>query len=359
MPFALETGRHALTAWGIPMQFDFLELNWRFAPFHKCHAAVVEQALRLAHQVIVLVGSACKPRTVRNPWTAAERETMIRAAFAADSARLLIRPLRDHTYNPSLWVRDVQRLVAEVSAAVPGARIGLIGHYTGTSTDYPAMFPQWPAVSCEPVAGVSAAALCEHLFTAAAGQDLPIEAAVPQAVCPLVAGLRESPHFAQLLREHQYIRNYRQGWATAPYEPNFVTVDAVILHWGHVLLIRRRAEPGKGLWAFPGGFVDPNERLQAAVIRELREETGLELPAQVLLGSIRSQHVFDDPQRSLRGRTFTHAFCFELRSGELPPVRGSDDAEHAQWLPLNTAMAMEEQFFEDHFHILEYFLGRG
>lgn len=341
------------------MQFDFLVLIGRFAPFHNGHAAVVERALQLAHQVIVLVGSACKPRTLRNPWTAAERETMIRAAFADDSARLLIRPLRDHMYNELLWVRDVQRLVGEVSAAVPSARIGLIGHHADTSSDYAALFPQWQAVSCEPVADVAATALCEHLFTAAAGQDLSIQAAVPEAVCALVTGLRRSPHFAQLLREHQYIRDYRHGWAAAPYEPNFVTVDAVILHSGHVLLIRRGSEPGKGLWAFPGGFVDPNERLQTAVIRELREETGLDLPAQVLLGSLRSQHVFDDPQRSLRGRTFTHAFCFEFRSGELPPVTGSDDAEHAQWLPLNTAMAMEEQFFEDHFHILEYFIGRG
>jgi bifunctional NMN adenylyltransferase/nudix hydrolase len=126
-----------------------------------------------------------------------------------------------------------------------------------------------------------------------------------------------------------------------------------------VLLVRRRAEPGKGLWAFPGGFVDKNENLQSAVIRELHEETRLKLPAPVLRGSIKSREVFDHPERSLRGRTITHAYYFEFPSGELPPVKGGDDAEHAQWIPISEAMEMEEQFFEDHFHILEHFLGRA
>jgi bifunctional NMN adenylyltransferase/nudix hydrolase len=43
----------------------------------------------------------------------------------------------------------------------------------------------------------------------------------------------------------------------------------------------------------------------------------------------------------------------------VPSVKGGDDAEHAQWIPISEAMEMEEQFFEDHFHILEHFLGRA
>jgi bifunctional NMN adenylyltransferase/nudix hydrolase len=282
---------------------------------------------------------------------------MIRAVFPEDSPRLVIRPLRDHLYNDALWIAAVQRLVAEANSAVPAARIGLIGHRNEETSGYLDMFPQWEPVAAVHVPGISAADLREDLLAGNSGWLSLMKAALPAPVCAMLEDFREGPHFAALVREHQFIKAYRKGWATAPYEPSFVTVDAVVVHSGHVLLIRRGADPGKGLWAFPGGFVDPNETLKTAVIRELREETQLQLSAPVLLGSIKNHEVFDHPQRSQRGRTFTHAFFFAFPAGVLPPVKGNDDAEHAQWLPISAVMEMEEQFFEDHFHILEYFIG--
>jgi bifunctional NMN adenylyltransferase/nudix hydrolase len=110
----------------------------------------------------------------------------------------------------------------------------------------------------------------------------------------------------------------------------------------------------------PGGFVDQDERIRDAAIRELREETRLKVPAPVLAGSIRSSRVFDHPHRSLRGRTVTHAFLFELApTGEgLPKVKGSDDADKAKWVPLFEFSRMEDQLFEDHFYIVNWFLGQ-
>ena len=330
------------------MRFDYLVFIGRFEPFHNGHHAVVARALTLAQQVIVLIGSASKPRSIRNPWNVAEREVMIRASFPKDAERLSIRPLRDHLYNDALWVSEVQRTVAECTKDAPSPRIGLIGHRKDLSSYYLEMFPQWDFVNTMNIAGVSASDLRDYLFdsvTRDEGKDLLIQANVPAPVFAMLKGFRDGPQFAQLVREHQFIRHYRKQWAVAPYAPTFVTVDAVVIHSGHALLIRRGAEPGKGLWAFPGGFIEPNETLEAAMLRELQEETQLDVPAAILRGALKGKEVFDHPERSLRGRTITHAFYFEVPSGDLPRIAGGDDADLARWVPLGEALEMEEQFF--------------
>ncbi|GMV29778.1 MAG: hypothetical protein AMXMBFR59_19030 [Rhodanobacteraceae bacterium] len=342
------------------MRFDYLVFIGRFEPFHNGHLAVLRHALRIAGKVIVLIGSAGKPRSTRNPWNANEREVMIRAAAGADAERLLLQPLADHLYNEAAWIGAVQRQVAAAIAADGGAescRIGLIGRDKDASSYYLREFPQWELCDVQHCEVLSATEIREHLFSADEGGQLLIRANVPAPVAAMLDAFRRTPGYAQLAREFTFLRNYRKAWAQAPYPPTFVTVDAVVVHSGHVLLVRRGAEPGKGLWALPGGFVNQSETLLDACLRELREETRLKIPAPVLKGSLAGQRVFDHPDRSQRGRTITHAFHFVFASGELPTARGSDDAAKAQWLPLADALSLEEQFFEDHHHILQHFLG--
>ena len=93
------------------------------------------------------------------------------------------------------------------------------------------------------------------------------------------------------------------------------------------------------------------------MIRELREETRIKVPAPVLAGSIIKQQVFDDPYRSARGRTITHAFLIELKPDAqgLPKVKGGDDAQHALWVALGDLNP--ERLFEDHFQIIKTLIG--
>lgn len=63
-----------------------------------------------------------------------------------------------------------------------------------------------------------------------------------------------------------------------------LAVAAVIHHEGRVLLGQRASEPGRGRWSFPAGFVDRGEPVEAALVREVREETGLEIAIERLLG---------------------------------------------------------------------------
>jgi len=349
------------------MDFEYLVFIGRFEPFHNGHAAVARLALARARKLIVLVGSANKPRSVKNPWSVNERAVMIHAALGDAADRVLIRPLRDHLYNETLWLSEVQRTVAETVRAdggAPDARIGLTGKNKDSSSYYLREFPQWPLVDVHKTETLSATELRRYLFEAprpsGAGGMALIRANVPAPVYDMLEAFRRnSDAYAQLVREHDFIERYRASWSAAPYPPTFVTTDAVLVHSGHVLLVRRGAEPGKGLWALPGGFVDQGESILEATLRELREETRLKLPIPVLKGSIRAKEVFDHPERSARGRTITHAYFFEFPGGELPAVKGADDADKARWFPVSEALEMEPQLFEDHFHIIEYFLGRG
>jgi 8-oxo-dGTP diphosphatase len=106
-----------------------------------------------------------------------------------------------------------------------------------------------------------------------------------------------------------------------------VTVDIVLFYRDggtiEVLLIKRAREPFKGRWAFPGGFVDEDESLEDAAVRELREETGIEKVHLKQVGA------FGDPGRDPRGHTVSIAFTAVLESrGE---SKAADDAEDAAW----------------------------
>ena len=172
----------------------------------------------------------------------------------------------------------------------------------------------------------------------------------------LYDGHKRSESYTALNEEAKFIETYKRQWAKAPYPPTFVTTDAVVIQSGHILLIKRKETPGKGLWALPGGFLNQGESIIDGAIRELREETRIAVSDETLRRCIVDQKVFDAPNRSARGRTITHAFRIDLRDEEtLTKVKGSDDAEKAEWVPL--ASLSRNKFFEDHYDIVETMVG--
>lgn len=341
----------------------------RFQPFHLGHLHVVHTALRYSDCVTILVGSSDQPRDTFNPWTFEERREMIMASLTEEQRpRVFVQPILDYTYNDNQWIIGVQEAVKAAHAYFElddfSSKVALIGHAKDHTSYYLNMFPQWNSVN---VGGweseqfvLSATTLRERLFhrDALFGLAHELLPEVPPVVADYIGSWTAkagSPYF-DILEEFEFIQKYKAPYASLPYPPIFTTVDAVVVQSGHVLLVQRRARPGKGLWAMPGGFLNPSERIDDAVIRELKEETKIKVPEAVLKGSIVTWDKFDAPHRSARGRTITFAYLIHLNEGELPKVKGSDDAAKARWVPI--ADIKRSQMFEDHFHVLNSLLGR-
>lgn len=337
--------------------FEYVVFICRVQPPHLAHIKVIELGLSRAKKVIILIGSANQPRTIKNPWTWQERVDMVTLSLPQEyHHRVLFAPIHDDAYNNQRWVTQVQRVVSDLTSNT--TNIGMIGHTKDDTSFYLNMFPQWEHVEAPNIDDLHATdirvALFENTNAQFSKQVLPV---LPTAIHDYLLAWKYKPEYIQLKNEHEFILKYKSAWAGAPYEPIFVTVDAVIIQSGHVLLVRRRAEPGKNLWAIPGGFLNPDEKIEDAVFRELREETKIKVPEPVLRGNIKQTKIFDNPNRSLRGRTITHAYHIELPPGDLPKVKGSDDADKALWVPLSTFSAMQDQMFEDHYAIISYFVG--
>ncbi len=331
-------------------RYDVAVLIGRFQPFHRGHLGVIRRAFEVADRVLILVGSAHCPRSHRNPFTFEERADMILAAitdeFGEDGEWSVdVEPLDDHTYNNQRWIAEVQEIVA--STTDENDRITLIGHSKDHTSYYLSMFPQWASVDVENVDGISSTPIREAFFTSG---DI-LAAHIPESTTGFLREFATSDAYSDLTAEYRFIEKYRKQWAEAPYAPTFVTVDACVVQSGHVLLVKRRGQPGRGLWALPGGFLEQNETIESAVLRELREETRLKVPEPVLRGSIVTSRVFDDPNRSARGRTITHAFLIHLKPDvRLPEVRAGSDARAAEWVPISEVD--REKMFEDHYAIV-------
>lgn len=337
----------------------------RFQPLHEGHLQNILSAFENhAGYVQICIGSSFQPRTPKNPFTFSERKEMIdhyvRWCEPGFSPYYKVSPLRDYKYNDMQWIAQVQQVVKDNWKDIEDKDICIVGYDKDDSSWYNHTFPAWDFVPMEPFTKngevpVDATKIRELYFEGHFGF---IENLV--ADHDFMNRFAKTPEYRELVNEYNYLKEYKKSWAAAPYPPTFMCTDAVVVQGGHILLIQRKIAPGKGLWALPGGFLNQKERAFNGCIRELVEETRIKVPEVVMRKSLVHQELFDDPNRSLRGRTLTQAFLFKLDGGDgkLPKVKPRDDAKDAQWVKLGDLQGMSEVMFEDHLHIINTMLGR-
>lgn len=352
----------------------------RAQPPHRAHIETCAEALDHGDKLLIFIGSAHRHPTIKNPWTYEERVKMVQDAlkdhfgephhtawsdYPPESvlSRIHFAPLRDYLYQDYRWISEVQ---SKADAVAQGDSIAIIGCKKDNSSYYLDMFPRWKFIEVPYMYGLDATDIRYDLFEMVfdATEERMDSRMYPSTISALQLFDNEmnvdGSMARHLLDEWVHYREYRKLFDSLKYPVNHVTTDAVLIASGCVLLVRRRLHPGRGLWAVPGGFLDTGLESLPNTLKELKEETRINLRPDELLAAFKREHVFMHPQRSLRGRTITFAHEFDLGHGTLPSVnpKGGDDADRAQWVPIADFHKMEDQMFEDHYDIVSQIISR-
>lgn len=335
------------------------------------------------------------------------------------SGNVMVKPLADD-YREEQWQLNVMNAVIAYSEEqmptsgynIEDKDVVLVGHEKDASSYYLRAFPQWSFFNAPNDRGLNATDFRKELFDQGAVKDytfLPRLYEILQSLhkedgaklSQMIQGFVENSYgliqhfqldgkYARVLRTmpdmthlklnspksmHEFLENYiksdeyfemcgesqryrddKFAWSMAPYPVTFVTTDAVVTHKSSILMIKRKFHPGKGLWALPGGFLGEKQWIRDSIIRELREETRIAVPNEDLLRIMQPIQVFDNPGRSLRGRSITHAARFNLDHLGLekrPKVRADDDAEAVRWFTFSEILKADSSLFEDHAEIIK------
>jgi bifunctional NMN adenylyltransferase/nudix hydrolase len=307
----------------------------RFQPVHEGHISALGQAASRCAHLLILVGSANVCRSIKNPWTFAERKAMLaKKLHAAGIENYTIMPLNDYPYNDTQWISDVRETVG---SRFIDPKPTLFGHFKD-GNDYLRWFPDWKFQDLQATIHLNATQVRTKMFET-------YDKAMPQTA---------QQDWDYYEKEAILFANY-----PIPETLNFNCADAVIECQGFVVLIKRKQAPGANNWALPGGFKNANEAFLDAAIREAKEEVGIKVPEKVLRGSIVSTKLYDSPKRSFGIPRNTLAVHFRIKpdpDGSLPKLKAADDALEAEWMPIDRVVN-RVPLYDDHRDILSDMTG--
>lgn len=328
--------------------FEVTVVIGRFQLLHKAHLALVKTALRLGKRVIVFIGSAFHARTPKNCFMWSERESMLRLCLTdEENSRLTCVPIRDYGDNAK-WASVLEKKVKELVGDTTSIRA--VGHYKDASSEYLDILP-WDVIDTGKAMDIDATSMRKVLYetediTAALAVMAPY---VPAPVLQYLKGWSQLPHLQNLKDEYFHLKGERERHK----QPYGLTGDFIFRYGDYVLMVRRKNWPGKGLYAWPGGFWEPERRetLRQCAEREAREETTHSILAATIRRAFKFAKMFDAADRSVRPNIATMAHYYYIPGDDkvFPEVVGCDDVDWAGWVHISEFLKMEEQMYDDHF----------
>ncbi|QLE78888.1 bifunctional nicotinamide-nucleotide adenylyltransferase/Nudix hydroxylase [Francisella sp. Scap27] len=333
----------------------------RFQPFHKGHLHNVIEALNVSEKLLIIIGSSFNSPNIKNPFSFEQRKKMIKEDLkysSIDLNRIKIEPLADYFYQEEKWEQALRNNVSKHSD--PKDKVAIIGHDKDESSYYLKSFSEWGFVPVTNYKNYNATDFRQEFYQGNILIEYMCANTNEYGTHKFLSAFLKTDAYNDLITENQYVIEYKKSWQNAPYKPNLVTVDALVMVNNHILLVQRKNSPGKNQWAMPGGFLECHETILSAILRELKEETSIELTIEQLELAKNSQEVFDYPSRSVRGRTISHAAIFILDEWpDLPNVKAADDAKDVKWFSLATITTqMYDKMLEDHYQMINVLLER-
>ncbi len=324
-------------------------LMLRAQPLHNEHLHIIQRMIEECDEVKLLIGSTNTARTRRNPFTFNERVQMISESIKGFQENEKVKFCRvPDTITDETWLQVVSAYVEHHEVMNK-----LYGCSKDKSTDYYLQalkehFWFFDERTDKPRVELDATFVRDSWFSPNDNRYDEIKHLVPDAVLQFL--MTHESIADEILTDQLNAEQKKKVWEVAPYPVTFTCADALVIATlpddsNHVLLIKRAGRPQLGLWALPGGHLDQNETLLNCALRELKEETGLELKDGDEVPMV-DPIVSDNPNRSIRGRYVTHMFEFALFPETLPEIKAADDAVEAVWVPLEQALLLD--YFEDH-----------
>ena len=324
----------------------------RFQMQHLGHDHLFDQALKDADTLIIFLGSANHAITFKNPFTDFERQVMVEQYIRSKNkeARLEIRNVPDFIDDID-WANYIKREIASIKTEEDW--VFLYGFEKDASSYYLKYFPEYTSKAVESFHAtddeiLGATEIREMIYKG----DPNWKAFVNEFVQERVEAWMKTPAYKNVKEQYDFTMNYRKQFAPITdgekkYDINFITVDNVVFCGGEVIVVKRKEYPGTGLFALPGGFLLKDKTLRRSADVHFEKKTGIDITHE----EPKKFFVVDNPDRSLRGRTVTNVFVYDL-----PVEKYYNLLKNNKNIILKTAATFAitdiNKFFEDHFQII-------
>ena len=341
----------------------------RFQPFHNAHKEIIDEMVNDMDYILILVGSGDRHLSYKNPFKFTEIREMILNSFDKKiRGKIKIVSIPDYLYDDNEWIEIINAEIYPIifNNDIFVDNVYLYGHNKDESSYYLNLFPSFNMSHVDNKHdNLSSIDIREKLsYLRKEVFEEHMVKFIPESTMNVIMD-RYDELQGFLKSEEEYLEQEKLKFSCYPYPEtlNFVTVDFVLFLQDEVLCIKRKYNPGKDAHALPGGFLNNNENSLTGALRELKEETGIDLSEySEYIDKINKKMVFDHPKRSLYGRRLSIVHGVKINNSQIIKkiknvAKASDDAESIEFIRIKdienrTFDGSYIKFFDDHREII-------
>ncbi len=317
----------------------------RFQPLHNGHVALIQKAMDDNDVVLVLVGSQNKLTDYRNPFDIETRLGLLKEHFNQYD-KMYFKGMDDYP-NDEQWVEDVISRVNTINDNPTATTV-----YTSEKDEdfYRTNFIYNVEVS--PSKGLNATDIRASVYDGKSTMYVNL----PSEVVDYVEQWKTTIEYNRLYNEFYLCTESKLAATEAhaysnPIEP---VAHAMVIQGDKVLLVKRSGVRGNGQWALPGGYIQHTETTRAGALRELKEETSVDLLTQPRAAEV--AFAVEENMNGLSTRTIGFNYCYAVHPEETLDIVAGDDAQDVQWFPLEDVANGDMPLFYNHTTVIRRLL---